>query len=103
VLNHVDSVTDAIRHLNKRLAVLSLPEETDQTLLLVAQQQQLLEAYVHATIPAEIDTHLIRDVLSQTDQLMGEARRAHADTSVKLDALALGRSAVSAYEGALEK
>ncbi len=96
-------VTRAIRNLNEQLAQLSLPEETDETLTLVVQQQQLLAAYVHSALPSQIDYDLIRDVLKENSRLMGKAKRAHSDAALNLDALALGRSAVSAYEGILAK
>lgn len=95
-------VERAILRLSKQLSVLSLPEEADESLSLVVQQQRLLEAYIHSAPPAEIDRDLIFDIQTKTDVLMARAREAHADAAIKLDALALGRSAVSAYEGGLE-
>lgn len=92
----------AILQLNQELSGLSLPEETDKILSLVGQQQLLLEEYVVAASPAAVNPMLIRDVQTETDLLIERAREAHADAAKKLTALSLGRSAVSAYEVALD-
>ena len=92
-------VAIAIRNLGQQLAELVLPEETDEAMTLVLQQQQLLEAYARSTPPNDIDYQLIREVSSENQRLIGRVKQAHRKAAQELDALARSRSAVSAYAG----
>ena len=84
--------------LTKKLAEMSLPEDTDEVVELVKQQQQLLEAYVCSTASVHIDPILIRGVLAENHQLFAKARQAHIIAANELDALTVARSALTAYE-----
>lgn len=88
----------AIRELGEKFVQFSLPQQTDEMIALVVQQQHLLEAYVRITPKERLDIGLIREVANKNSLLMQEATLAHVDAAAELDALAVGRSAVSAYE-----
>ncbi len=92
-------VASAIRSLSQQLSDLVLPGETDEVLTLVRQQQLLLEAYASSTAPYDIDDQLIREVSTENQRLIDRVKQAHNDAARELDALALSRSAVSAYGG----
>lgn len=98
-MSNSDQVATAIRHLGRKLAELALPEETDQVLLLVAQQQKLLETYARSTPLNDTNYRLIRDVSVENSRLIERVKQAHADAAAELDALARARTAVSAYAG----
>lgn len=91
-------VVQAIRNLTEQLRELPLPEKTEEVTALVVQQQQLLEAYIQSAGSGRIDHKLIRDVMRENHRLLAMTKQAHTDAAEELDALALGRSAISAYQ-----
>lgn len=91
-------VCQAIRVLAAQIGELELPENADEVNGLLGQQQQLLEAYVRSVEPNQIDRELLSDLMRENQRLLTVTTRAHSEAAEELDGLALGRSAVSAYQ-----
>ena len=87
----------AIRLLGDELEGMVLPTDAGDMLDLVQQRQQLLEAYLAGTAPADIDAAVIQEVLADNRRLLRNTREAHREAGDALSAAMVGRNAVTAY------
>lgn len=91
-------VCQALRVLAEQMRELELPESADEVNGLAGQLQQLLEAYIQSVHPSQLDRQLLIELMDENQRLMAVTARAHGEAAEELDSLALGRSAVSAYQ-----
>jgi len=96
-MNSNGQILAAIRQITLGLGELSLPDDANELVELVLQQQKLLEAYIRSAGAEEIDRELIQEVLVEHEKLLSRTRLAHSEVSKELGVLTQGRSAISAY------